>query len=289
MHVLEHQRIPPAELARPATPGSHHHRHHWWRWAVGSALLLAGVGAGAMWLMTSRAIPVTMRQAVSRFGGSSAGTANNSRPMPGVYRYTGTGVDKLTLPPMTQAEGPTMPGTVTLGRANCRTFRIDYSTHHWQTWDYCRHNGSLWTTGGRLWQLWSIGPINISDLTSISCSAGTVALPVDAVPKQRSTSRCTATSSAVKGQMVSTGPYELLGDVILSIGGRRIRAEHFLQLRTDSGSQQGMERSEIWVDEGNGLPLRVQQNIKVTTPSPFGPTAYTQVGTFTITSLIPLR
>ena len=100
-------------------------------------------------------------------------------------------------------------------------------------------------------------------------------------------SRCTGTSTEVKGQMTSTGPYRFEGDVTVSVGGRPVRAAHFLELRTDSGAQRGTERSELWMSVSDGLPLRLEQDIKVTTATPFGTSIYTQVGVFTLASLTP--
>jgi hypothetical protein len=258
---------------------------------LGAIVVLVGAGAGVVWLTSSKAIPVTMRQAESRFGQVGADPSNATRPTPGVYRYTGSGTDSLSLPPMSQAEGPTMPGTVNLRGADCWSFRIDYSTHHWETWDYCLRDGNLWQTGVQLWQLWSIGPIDVTNLTSISCSVGTMAVASEASAGEQWTSHCTGTSSALKGRMASTGPYRFVGDVTMSIGGQRVRAERFLELRTDTGAQRGTERSELWFSASNGLPLRVQQDIKVKTATPFGASTstYTQVGVFTLVSLVPHR
>ena len=262
-------------------------RRRRWPWALGALLVLAGAGVAAMWLTASRARPVTMQQAETRLGQGSTDPQGDARPAPGVYEYHGSGTDTLSLPPLSQPEGPTMPGTVTLQGANCWYFRIDYSTHHWQTWDYCLRQGDLRVTGGQLWQLWSIGPINITNLTSITCSQGTVAVAAHALPTQRWAARCTGTSTAVRGQMVSAGPYQFVGNVTMSIGETSVRAAHFLELRTDSGAQRGTERTELWLSESDGLPLRVQQDIKVTTATPFGTSRYTQVGTFTLASLVP--
>jgi hypothetical protein len=268
-------------------PTTRRHRRSRWPWVLGAFLVLIGAGVAVIWLTPSRARSVTMQQAETRLGRGGTDPQGDPRPVPGVYRYTGSGTDTLSLPPLSQPEGPTMPGTVTLEGANCWDFRIDYSTHHWETWDYCLGQGGLRETGGRLWQLWSIGPINITNMTSITCSPGTVAVPAHALRSERWAARCTGTSTAVKGQMVSAGPYEFVGTMTMSVGGTSVRAAHFLELRTDSGAQRGTERTELWLSESNGLPLRVQQDIKVTTATPFGTSHYTQAGVFALASLVP--
>jgi hypothetical protein len=49
----------------------------------------------------------------------------------------------------------------------------------------------------------------------------------------------------------------------------------------------GQDCREVWVRMGDGLPLRLQQDIKVISPTPFGTSTYTQVGVLTLASLTP--
>ncbi len=127
----------PVFLTPPSAQVRRHRRR--WPWIVGSLVFLVAAVVGVVWLTSSVARPVTMRQAESRLGTRGIAAADAARPAPGVYGYSGTGTEKLSLPPLSQAEGPSMPGTVTLAGSNCFVFRIDYSTHHWQTWRYCLH------------------------------------------------------------------------------------------------------------------------------------------------------
>ena len=277
--------------ARGRTPKPRR-RHHRWPWIVGALVLLVAVGTGVIWLTSSQARPVTLRQAETQLGGGAAdstGAPGATRPAPGVYQYMGSGTEKLSLPPLSQAEGPSMPGTVTLRGSNCFVFRIDYSTHHWQTWKYCLHNGDLWEAGGQSWQLWSIGPLKVTNLSSFTCVPRSMALPAQASLDKWWVSSCTGTNTSVKGQTVSTGPYRFKGFTTMSVGSTPVQAADFLRLRTDSGAQRGTERSEVWFSTSTGLPLRVQQDIKVTSPTPFGTSTYTQVGVFVLKSLVPHR
>ena len=264
--------------------------NHRWPWIVGALVLLVAVGTGVIWLTSSHARPVTLRQAEIQLGAGGAGATGApgaTRPSPGVYQYTGSGTEKLSLPALSQAEGPSMPGTVTLRGSNCFAFRIDYSTHHWQTWEYCLHSGDLWEAGGQSWQLWSIGPLKVTNLSSFTCAPRSMALPAHASLDEWWVSSCTGTNTSVKGETVSTGPYRFEGLTTMSVGGTPVQAAHFLRLRTDSGAQRGTERSEVWFSASTGLPLRVQQDIKVTSPTPFGTATYTQVGVFVLKSFVP--
>jgi hypothetical protein len=247
--------------------------------------VLLAVFAGVLLLTPSHARPVSLRQAEAELGTGDQGAPGAARPAPGVYEYTGSGTEHLSLPPLSQPEGPTMPGTVTLQGANCWTFRIDYSTHHWETWKYCLHDGDLWEAGGRLWQLWSIGPVDFTNTTTITCAQGSMALPGDATVGERWESRCRGTSTAVKGAMTTDGPYRFVGLDTVTVGRTRVPAVQFLRLRADSGAQRGTERSDIWFSRTTGLPLRVQQYIEVKTATPFGTSTYTQSGVFALASL----
>ncbi len=180
-----------------------------------------------------------------------------------------------------------MPGTVTLQGASCWLFRLDYSTHHWQTWRYCLHGADQWEAGGQTWQLWSIGPLNVTNLSSFTSAPGTMALPANATAGQVWSSSCTGTNSSVKGTTVSAGPYRFVGLDTVTVGGTPVPAAHFLRLRTDTGAQTGTERSEVWFSTRTGLPLRVRQDLKVTSSTPFGTSTYTQAGVFTLASLVP--
>jgi len=262
-------------------------RHRRWPWVLGAVVLVVGAGVLGFVLAANRARPVSLYQAESRLGNGRLGTPGSARPAPGVYQYTGSGSEQLSLPPLSQAEGPSLPGTVTLQGSNCWLFRIDYSTHHWQTWNYCRHGNDLWEAGGQTWQLWSIGPVNVTNLSSFKCAPGTMALPVDATPGEQWQSRCTGTNTSVSGTTTSAGPYKFIGLDTIRVGRTSVTAARFLRLRTDSGAQKGTERSEVWFSTSTGLPLRVQQQIKLTTATPFGTSTYTQNGVFTLASLTP--
>ncbi len=268
-------------------PGKRHHRR--WPWVLGVLVLVLASLAAVVVLTTSHAKPVSLRQAEAQLGNGATGVPGANRPAPGVYEYTGSGTEKLTLPPLSQAEGPTIPGTVTLRGRNCWVFRVDYSTHHWQTWEYCLHSGDLWEAGGQSWQLWSVGPLNFTNLSTFTCAPRSMALPANATVGQRWQSRCTGTNTSVKGRTVSAGPYTFLGLDTVKVGGTPVPAAHFLRLRTDTGAQTGTERSEVWFSTRTGLPLRVQQDLKVTSSTPFGTSTYTQVGVFTLASLVAHR
>jgi hypothetical protein len=241
------------------------------------------------WRLADRARQVTLGQAVGRLGASGGGVPGSGRPVPGVYAYTGSGTEHLSLPPLSQSEGPTIPGTVTLDGAHCWVLRIDYSTHHWQTWHYCLHGADLEEAGGQSWQLWSVGPVDITNLTTFVCDPGSMALPAQGTPGQTWHSRCRGTNTSVPGVTVTSGPYRLVGSGEFDVGGTAVAVAHFHRERSDAGAQSGTELADVWVDRGTGLPVRLDQQIRVTTATRFGTSTYTQTGTMRLVSTTPSR
>lgn len=231
--------------------------------------------------------PVDVSSATRHYRSQGLQGPGDNRPAPGVYLFTGSGTDRLSLPALTQPEGPSMPVTVTLSGSGCWTLRIDYSTHHWQSWDYCRRGEQLLHTGGAMWSLWQVGPLNITNRTALTCSPAEVVVPASLSTGDSWPLGCTGTSTAVKGQMTSAGTIRYLGDTTVRVGGKDVAVHHFLQTQTDSGSQQGTERYETWLQVTTGLPVRMQQDIEVRTSTPFGDSTYTQTSNLTLTSLQP--
>lgn len=280
--VLHHRR----QEDRPG--GQPRRRRRRWPWVVlASVVVVVGGLALATWIRHSPAKPVTVNQAQGRYRSSGLTGPTDRRPPPGVYAYSGTGTDRLTVPSLSQKAGPTMPVTVTLRGDDCWTMRVDYSTHHWQTWDYCLSGGKLVQTGGHLWMLWQVGPLDVTNQTSLTCSPPLLVVAGQMAPSQTWAVGCSGTSTAVKGLMTSFGTTLYLGDETLQVGGRSVATHHLVESRTDTGSQKGTERYETWVATDNGLPVKMVQDIQVKTSTPFGDSTYTQSSTLTLTDLQP--
>ena len=240
----------------------------------------------AVFLFTgSSAKQVSLNQARSRLPSGQPAGPLGARPSPGVYEYHGSGTDRLTLPPKTQPQGPSMPVTITLKGQDCWTFRIDYSTHHWQSWDFCRRGVEMHETGGQVWQLWPLGPISLTNASTVVCTPEATILPSQPAARQSWTAHCSATSSAVKGKMDGSAVYRYIGRTIVAVDGRAVAADHLSIAQTDRGSQKGTEKYEMWVQPETGLILRLDQDIQVDTPTPLGSSTYTQKGTLSLASM----
>jgi hypothetical protein len=273
-------------LEQEPPPPPRRRRRRWWWIAAAALLAVAGTVGALLWFTSRPAKEVSLKQAESRLPSSQATGPLGRRPSPGVYQYRGSGTDRLTLPPKSQPEGPSMPGTVTLQGQDCWTFRIDYSTHHWQSWDFCSRGAELRETGGQLWQLWPLGPISLTNSTSIICTPEVPIVPAQPTAGQTWTGHCSATSSAVKGKMEASVVYRYLGPTTVAVNGENVPSEHLLITQNDRGAQKGTESYQMWLQTGSGLLLRLDQDIKVTTVTPLGTSTYTQKGTLSLASLV---
>ena len=233
-----------------------------------------------------RARPVSMSQAIGRYHSNLAADPG-THPNPGVYSYQGSGTDSLSLPPLSQAEGPTLPGTVEVQSDGCWSFRIDYSTNHWQSWTYCGHASGLVETGGLVWQRWMVGPVAETNLSTLRCSPGLLSIPSSSALEKASPALCTGTSTQIQGTLVSAGTTRLVGQPNLTIAGHEIPAVHVEVQWRLSGPQVGTERDDLWFDARSGLPLQNRRSIHVRTKTPFGPSTYTENGEFVLRSLRP--
>ena len=264
-------------------------RHHRVRWTLLGVItvVIAFFLVSMILTFEGRARPVSVGDAVSHY---HAGTSVDpgTRPVPGVYTYKGNGTDSLSLPPLSQAEGPTLPGTVELRAKGCWNFRIDYSTNHWQSWTYCPRPAGLQETAGQVWQRWIVGPLAETNLSTLHCDPGALALPAVRSVKKTSSARCTGRSTQITGEVVSAGTSRFIGESTMVIGGHSVPAVHFLQDEILSGAQVGTERDDLWFDAATGLPLENRRSIRVRTDTPFGSSTYTETGEFELRSLTPV-
>jgi hypothetical protein len=238
--------------------------------------------------LKGRARPVSQSEAIGRFHSDSDPSAEaGTHPRPGVYAYQGTGTDSLSLPPLSQAQGPTLPGTVEVRAGGCWNFRIDYSTNHWQSWTYCARPTGLVETGGLVWQRWMIGPVAEINLSTLRCSPALLSIPSAPVVGKVWSARCTGTSTQIPGTLVTTGTSRLLGRPTLTVAGRKVPSVHMEVQWRLSGAQVGTEHDDLWYDARSGLPLRNRRSIRLRTDTPFGSSTYTENGDFVLRSLTP--
>ena len=250
---------------------------------------LVGVGVGVLLTVRDNSRPVAIDEAKARTTSSPAPEDDpvTRRPEPGVYRYEGSGTESLSVPPLSHDQGPVMPGTVEIGADGCWTFRIDYNSDHWQSWEHCPEGDDLVEARGQTWQRWMVGATAITNLTDFVCDAGAMLAPADPAPGQQWPARCVGTNEAVEGESVSEGTHRFVGEEGVRVGGTTVATHHFVRERKISGTQVGTERTELWYAVDTGLPVRNERSVEVRTGSPIGESTYTESGEFHLVSVGP--
>ena len=144
-----------------------------------------------------------------------------------------------------------MPATVTHRSDGCWTFRIDYSSQHWQTWIYCPRDGGLVELGGQTFERWDFVFTKYDSTSTFTCDPPSVAIRAAMHSGDHWTQTCRGTSSGTKGVGVTSGPYTFVGDDTVTVGGTAVAAYHFHQERTLSGSQtRHADRRPVVREEG---------------------------------------
>ena len=254
-----------------------------------AGVALVGIGLLVVSFVRSGARPVSLDETARPTGSTQPEAVSTLRPEQGVYLYEGSGTDRLDTPPLSQAQGPQMPATVAHRADGCWTFKIDFSTNHWQSWIYCpTPDGGLIEEGGESYQRWELGAISFDSTSSFECTDAVV-VSVDQRPGDVWEQSCSGTSTGVEGQATSAGPFTFVEEGDVEIGGTPVRALHYRRERTMTGAQRGTERSDVWMSAATGLPLRNTRTITATTSTLVGEVRYTEDGTFEATSSVPAR
>jgi hypothetical protein len=256
---------------------------------VGVALLAGVVTLVALWNRDSSR-PVSMEEARRRAGAAGSDQSGGEvafRPAAGVYRYRGEGTEHLDKPPLTQTQGPDIPGTVTHLEGGCWRLRVDYSTNHWQSWDYCPAGSGLTENAGAFFQRLDLVVVDVDTSSSYTCDPPVDAIRVTQRAGDQWMQECRGTSTGSDGEVISSGPYTYVGPERLDIAGTEVAALHYHRVRNLTGGQTGTEDVHVWFDAATGLPLRNQRVITVRSGALFGGVTYEEDGAFQLESMTP--
>lgn len=258
---------------------------------LGVVLVGAAVWFGVRWSQRG-ADEASTGDAVDRFRRQSGGDAGNAgflRPAAGVYEYTATGTERLSLLSTGQQWGPTIPASVTHESGDCWTERLEFSTNHWQERRYCAAGSTLQEMGDRLYQSFDFVAFQVGDTIEFTCSPPADAIRATATPGDSWTQSCEGRSPGRGTRVTSAGNNTFVGREKVRVGGDDIDAVHYRLDRTLTGDQRGTERREYWYAAADGQLLRGSHDITVASPSPIGDVTYTEKGEFTLTSREPRR
>lgn len=274
-----------------ADPRGH---RRWWLVAVAvvGAVVLAGIGAGLLlFFVRDEPKAKSVGERVDELAQSSTSVdagAGTFRPPAGVYLAEGEGHEAISFPPVSQADGATMPASVEHLPEGCWRFRIDYNEAHWQDWTLCPSGAlALVETEGHTWQNWDLGATQVANLSTFSCDPPNTAFVFGADDGATWDRRCEGTNEQVDGTTTSSGTMTFEATETLKIGGEDVEALRFLREHQLSGGQTGEETVTFWVAAKDGLPLRSERDVRIDSSSPVGTITYTESGQWQLTSLTP--
>jgi hypothetical protein len=173
--------------------------------------------------------------------------------------------------------------------ARCWTWTVGFNTHHSQSFDYCRRDETMVETGGTTKQAFAFPGITVTDTYRFTCSTAPVVRPAQARDGASSPLQCRGHSLERGAHVTSTGTTTFVGHERVRVGAALVDADHVRSVRVLTGSQRGVEQSELWLARDGGLPLKMTRSLRVHSPAPVGSVTYTEAGELSLASLTPLR
>jgi len=255
----------------------------------GLALIAGAVLFGIAWSHRG-AHEASIDKAIKNFREHhGASTPGLLRPLSGVYTFVGTGTEHLSLLSTSQHWGPRIPVTVTQENDGCWTFRVDYSTNHWQSTRYCPKGTVLRETGEETYQSFDFVALSVSDLNDVTCNPPIDRLRIAAKPGATWQVACEGRSKSRGTRFHARGSDSFVGVEQVRVGRELVPAYRYHVDRALTGSQSGYERYDIWYSVLDGLPIRTTRSVRVKSPSPIGTVTYKESGEYVISSLTPQR
>jgi len=280
----------PVTTAHPRPPFARRHRVALIVTAVIIMVLASGVGVFVYEWDHSGPRQLSTATAVQSFRSGATGKVADPgalRPHEGVYSYSGSGHEHISLPPRSQVEGPGVPGTVSYPSDGCWIWRLDYSDSHWQNATFCARDGNLVEVARAGWYRWSFVALSIADTGTFKCSSEVV-IPAMLQVGQQFPFVCTGTNNPIKtGVVTMKGTNRFVGPQTLRIAGTDVRTLHFREVSTFSGGQQGTNVADTWFSTVNGLPVKGTWRTEVSSPTFLGTSTLTGGASFTLRSLTP--
>jgi hypothetical protein len=261
-----------------------------WRWicnhwivSVGLAVVvLLAVAAAATWyfMLRSPGTSVDLAQALRQFRAQEAvdDPTSGALPAPGVYRYTGSGGENVSLPGV----GRTFPSTsfiIVTDRGRCTTMDWRPFVEHMEGVQVCLgRQGSLMLTSAPSYE--QIAGVQTTSV--MRCGATAYFVP----PRPSAGTRWRAICRAPGDRVVMRG--QVLGSGVVRVGGRAVPSWHIRLVFGLSGAQSGSNPTEYWIAATDGLILRQAETVKVSQGAgPLGSITYNEDMHIALASLAP--
>lgn len=257
--------------------------------AMSTTAALVVLAVLALWRVPARPVSMTEAHEAARDLGVGEGGGRELIPPEGVYDYRGEGTERLDRFPGSTQQGPLVPGTVVHTGDGCWTFRVDYHSKHWQSWDFCVRDGRLEERGGAAEQQLDLVAIEVTASSRTTCPAGVVAADPAARPGDEAVQTCDVESSAADTPLRTSGRSTFVGRESIDVGGHPVETLHHRRERDITGAQRGVERLDVWFDASTGLPVRNERSVELRTDTPIGSLTYTESGSYSLASATPER
>jgi len=258
--------------------------------AVVVVVLSGAVGAFVYRWDHSGPVPLSSSVAIQRFlaaGGARSADPSALQPAAGVYPYAGSGHEHISLPPRSQTEGPSMPGTISYRSDGCWVWRVDYSDSHWQSATFCPRGGNLAEVARAGWYRWSFVALSIADTATFTCTPE-IARPAVLHAGQAFPFSCTGTNDPIRtAPVIVRGTNRYLGLSVVHVGRQAVVAMHFQERTTYSGGQRGTNVADVWLAADDALPLMASWTTSVSSPTFLGTSTLTGHATLRLRSLTP--
>jgi len=281
-----------AEEAEPPTaPPARHHRIRKAILVVVVALVALVLVAVVTYLLRSKPGALSLSSAGRAFRATTTTTPTPkgfALPPAGVYRATGSGFEHVAVPPDTIHDSTVMPVTVSYLPNGCWRWHIDYNTAHWHEYDFCPHKGQLLLVAQRNSLTVNLGLTSVTNLAKFTCNPPSPIAVEDPRVGAVYPHSCTGTNTAAAGVSRAFGPVTLIGVTSLDIGGKQVQAIALTRRQKITGGQSGTLDEEWWFATSTGMPLRAVRNYHLSTSSPIGPIAYTEIGSWRLDSMKPV-
>jgi hypothetical protein len=290
--VVEHPQneVRPDGVEGPAAPPKRHHRVRTVVVVVVAVFVVLVAVVVGSYLLRSKPGARSLRSAGNSFHATTT-TVPTPRafalPQSGVYKASGSGYEQIAVPPDTIHDSAVMPVTVSYLPDGCWRWHIDYNTAHWHEYDFCPHDGRLLLMAQRNSLTVNLGLTSITNLAKFACNPPSPIIVERPRVGEVFAHRCSGTNTAAAGVSTAAGPVTIVGVTTVDVGGKEVPAIAMTRRQKITGGQSGTLDEEWWFAASTGMPLAEHRDYHLSTASPVGAIAYTEVGSWRLDSMTP--
>jgi hypothetical protein len=251
------------------------------RLIIGLVILVPLIAAGAIaaaiaggWILNDTATPTSIQDVLERFHEGEPGTGE----VDGVYLYATRGDESIDALGGAHHRYPRMSSITVLTEPCGMRLLWEPLEERSATWTLCATPRGIELSG------WEVVHefFGQGDSTTYTCTES-VLVPAEQTPGATSAFRCRSESGR------QTGKTRLIGVEEVTVAGVRLRAVHVRTVGHVSGGDEGTERTDWWLDERSGLPLKIGLSSRTSRSILIGEVHYREDAELRLLSTTPLR